>query len=210
MILWLRTQNREFLDAVDTVSFNVQFSESCGSDVQIANFDNFIINRFDTTAYPVQVFGYNPNDADFDQLLLEYQHVGEDFRSIADSIGIDSIGTRPFIFMPWEFKDLQDGAYNLRIKSLCSNGSVNDSNILTGIMDRSNPGIFGEPTPTNNGSLGFNQQISITFTEEIDTTTLFVDRIRLFNTEEDREIPMSYSSDGANGNTYPGRAKQVH
>lgn len=194
--LWLTTQNREFLDAVDTVSFNVQFSESCGSDVQIANFDNFIINRFDTTAYPVQVFGYNPNDADFDQLLLEYQHVGEDFWIIADSIGVDSIGPRPFIFMPWEFKDLQDGAYNLRIKSLCSNGSINDSNILTGIMDRSNPGIFGEPTPANNGALGFNQQISITFTEEIDTTTLFVDRIRLFNTEEDREIPMSYSSDG--------------
>lgn len=194
--LWLSTENRELLNAVDTVFFNVQFSVSCGSDVAIANFNNFVINRFDTTAYPVQAFGYNPNDPDFDQLWLEYQTVGEDFWIIADSIKADSIGNQPFVFMPWQFKDLQDGNYNLRVKSFCLDGAESSSNIITGVVDRSNPTILGEPTPVNNGFLGFNEQISVTFTEPIDTTTLFVDQIRLFNTEEDIEIPMRYSSDG--------------
>ncbi len=194
--LWLSTENRHFLNAVDTVLFNVQFSEACGSDVAIANFNNFVINKYDTTAFPVQVFGYNPNDPDFDQLLLEYQHAGEDFWIIADSVRADSIGIQDFYFMSWEYKDLQDGAFNLRVKSVCLDGAISESNHLNGLIDRSSPTIFGETSPVNNGSLGFNQQISVTFTEQIDTSTLFVDRIRLFNTEEDREIPMRYSSDG--------------
>lgn len=194
--LFQQTENPSFLNAVDTVFFNVHFSEACGSDVAIANFNNFVINQYDTTAFPVQVFGYNPNDPDFDYLLLEYQHAGEDFWIIADSVSTDSIGIQDFYFMSWQYKDLQDEAFNLRVKSVCLDGTVSESNHLNGIIDRSSPGIFGETNPVKNGSLGFNQQISVTFTEQIDTTTLFVDRIRLFNTEEDKEIPMRYSSDG--------------
>ncbi|RNC83643.1 MAG: T9SS C-terminal target domain-containing protein [Balneola sp.] len=194
--LWLSTENRHFLDAVDTVFFNVQFSKACGSDVAIANFNNFVINQYDSTAFPVQVFGYNPNDPDFDQLLLEYQHAGEDFWIIADSVRSDSIGIQDFYFMSWDYNDLADGAFNLRVKSVCVDGTVSESNHLNGIIDRSSPTIFGELSPANNGSLGFNQEIAITFNERIDTTTLFVDQIRLFNTEEDREIPMRFSTDG--------------
>ena len=67
----------------------------------------------------------------------------------------------------WDISSLEDGSYDLQLISFCEDGTSRESAIVSGIIDRVNPYIFGQPTPAD-GVLSPNDEISIRFNETID------------------------------------------
>jgi hypothetical protein len=88
-----------------------------------------------------------------------------------DTFG-DGVADTTIVWLPdWVannmFKPLEDGVYELRAFTECSNGGRGYSDVSAGTIDRHAPVVFGLPQPSD-GELSLGENIAITFNEPID------------------------------------------
>ncbi|MCF7918325.1 MAG: T9SS type A sorting domain-containing protein [Candidatus Cloacimonetes bacterium] len=114
----------------------------------------------------------------------------------AYSVLVENI-TEDYIIMPWNISPsiVVDGAYELRAITV-STGDSGDgySNIVTGLIDREGPEIFGSPEPVD-GILSPDDQIAIHFNENINGALISQGNqdIALFNTTTGQMVDFDFT-----------------
>ena len=87
------------------------------------------------------------------------------FTTLKQNLGPTATGTTT----NWNFKNRADGSYNLRLKVTDKNGNVLVySPVVTGLIDRKAPALYGSPQPAN-AIYKAGTQISYSYTENINT-----------------------------------------
>ncbi|MCP4996450.1 MAG: T9SS type A sorting domain-containing protein [Gammaproteobacteria bacterium] len=181
-------ENGGTLAAADTISFSVNFEASC-SDVALVqptsgwnyNIGDAAANN-DTLSFLIDGFVLETSAPD------SINSVGAQYRLVDTEtwITIDEImradvpvydsnhaqaGEPMGVSIDWVLPTLlPDGQYELRAFTDCDNG-VGGSIPATGRLDRHSPEVFGSPQPSDD-SLALGDDISITFNESIDCTTV--------------------------------------
>jgi len=105
--------------------------------------------------------------------------------------------TEDYIIMPWNISPeiIIDGAYELRAITTSTGNTGNGySEIITGLIDRQGPEIFGNPEPTD-GILGVDDDIAINFNENINGELISIGNqdITLTNTETAQLVDFDYT-----------------
>ncbi len=164
----------------DTVYVSASFLPEC-SEVAVANFnENWIVNYDDGEEIGVSLDDYNVNQSTLEKIDFQYKTLSGTpitvmtFYKDASTSGysedngpkglIEGAAEVSFI---WDISSLNDGTYQIRSRSHCSDGSIFESDYLTGTIDTSNPVAFGTPAPED-GILEEGDDIQIRFSEEIE------------------------------------------
>lgn len=179
-------------DIADSVSVSAFFQPSC-SDVQIDGPDDlWLINTAeivydgnDITSIPLTIdaSGYDLNHPSFETLSVQYKATSSS-QWLTDMIYyVDetqfNVAPEPKTFLNGqatlsyilETKDLPDRTYEVRLKTTCSDGTENFSEIRRGTKDVKRPLQFGTPQP-GDGILSPGEDIMVTLDEEIEAGIL--------------------------------------
>lgn len=165
-------------DIADTLTISVEFEKSC-TEIAITNpLDQWVVNTAfenETGRYilPVEFGGYDLNHGKFTNFIFEYKFSeGNQWNTVQTFIdgmtGEDTtdIAGSPKTTFNWDMTDLQNRNYDLRAISYCSDGSIFESNVYSGVYDNKPPKLFGSPQPAD-GILSPNDEILLPFDEDI-------------------------------------------
>ncbi|MEM8893275.1 MAG: LamG-like jellyroll fold domain-containing protein, partial [Bacteroidota bacterium] len=168
------------VEIADTVYVSAHFLPQC-SDVAVGNFnENWIINYDDGKEINVSLDDYNINLSTLEKIDFQYKTLSGTaisamtFYKDASTDGYaehdgpkDVINGAAEVSFIWDISSLNDGTYQIRARAHCSDGSVFESDYLTGTIDTSTPVAFGTPSPED-GVLEAGDDIMIRFSEEIE------------------------------------------
>lgn len=178
-------------DVSSEVSISAQFVPSCSLVLVNAPLNNWVYNRevaynTDGTTKPLQVKlnGYSTKFKSFKKIDLEYRlatasnwtrlqtyYGTQDFYDaavLASESNIKFIGTDAVLNYAFDIAalKLQDGKYEIRARSTCTNDTEFISDVTTGRVDLNAPLRFGTPLPIN-GILGAGEDLKVSFNEPI-------------------------------------------
>ncbi|MEL6561502.1 MAG: LamG-like jellyroll fold domain-containing protein, partial [Bacteroidota bacterium] len=162
----------------DTVYVSVEFLPEC-SGVAIGNFaDNWILNYKDGNSIPVALEDFDPNLSTLEKISFMYKSLSgtpitgatfftdtttQEYREFVGDKGLIQGNSLSF---NWNIEGLVDREYQIWARAICSDGSITDSDLLTGLIDRSNPVVFGTPSPVD-GIYDAGDDLKIKFSESI-------------------------------------------
>jgi len=167
-------------EIADTVFIAAIFQPSCMKAGIIEPHDNWLVNKRSDNKLPVKIGNFNINYDNFKYLAFEHKtSFGDEKSWVVDEYFInDTLLLKNDTFKDakiiesneveysWDVIALQDREYDIRVKSVCTDGSVYYTDILSGTIDRSPPQVFGTPEP-GNGILDAGEDISVRFNEAI-------------------------------------------
>ncbi|MEO9853177.1 MAG: LamG-like jellyroll fold domain-containing protein [Reichenbachiella sp.] len=164
----------------DTVYVSVSFQPECSS-VSIGNLaDNWVINHADNNSAQISLEDFDPNLSSLERINFHYQSIGgSPINAAAFFADIASLEYDQFsgpkgpiegssLVFDWDVSSLIDRQYQLRATAQCSDGSIFETDFITGTIDRVTPVPFGTPEPSD-GILGPGEDISMRFNESIET-----------------------------------------
>jgi len=163
-------------DLGDSIYLSAHFLPTC-SNVSLASpEDKWVLNNSFNDTMPVAIVDYNINLPDLEFLRVDYKPTDQPNWIGLQTFLKDTVGTNdpslvpiptgtPFTLYDWDVAQLPDGDYDLRILSQCT-FAEKTSITHSGVIDRINPHLFGNPTPAD-GILSPNDEISIKFNEPI-------------------------------------------
>ncbi|MDD2635796.1 MAG: T9SS type A sorting domain-containing protein [Bacteroidales bacterium] len=174
-----------FPDIADTVAFSAHFVPTC-TEVNFMNIaNNWTVNVYNSNIMPITIGNYNINLATFEKVYFQYQQPGATPTTAMvlynDTINTDwdeytgekiYIDNQSQVSFNWNTTALNDGNYTLILTTLCSDGSIFETDHLEGIIDRITPRPFGTPEPAD-GILSYGEDISVLFNEEINSGELY-------------------------------------
>jgi hypothetical protein len=177
-------------EIADTVSLTARFQPVCTKVNLTQPIDKWLINTskivYDGTAIQTiplnfNISSYNLAHVGFEKILVEYKPTSSSHWSIDMVYYVDSLPNQPnpkkyikdmaSLAYTLEMKSLQDRNYDVRVTSVCANGTTNSSTISTGIKDTKRPKLFGTPQPAD-GILSPGEDVSIQFDETIQASLL--------------------------------------
>jgi hypothetical protein len=153
-----------------------KFLEPC-SPIDISfPLQDFVVTPVDNNQLIITLVDYIYDDPDLETVRAQYRRTGGDGSWInivelpADSFATDFV----FKTVSWGLADLQDGPYDIRAVTECSDLSLNPgiSRIVQGRKETQPPQLFGTPQPAD-GVLNPGDEISITFTKRIQCDQIF-------------------------------------
>lgn len=151
----------------ETLEFDVHFLEPCSMVDVGFPLQDWVLVPADGPNLFVTVNGYDVNDTDLELIRVQYRRSQGDgaWINIAE-VPKDSLGSI-FEIVVWNTQGLQDGNYEIRAVTECF-GAQNPgiSHVIKGKIERTPPELFGDPEPAD-GVLSANDEISVTFTEDI-------------------------------------------
>ena len=157
-------------DIADTVSLTARFQPVCTKVTLSQPKDKWLVNtnsiEFDGTAIKTipldfNISNYNLAHVGFEKILVEYKASSSSqwisdmvyYVDLADYNSANSpkehIDNKASLAYILEMKSLQDRNYDVRVTSVCANGTTNSSTISTGIKDTKRPKLFGTPQPAD-------------------------------------------------------------
>lgn len=167
-------------DIADTVYLSAHFLPAC-SDVVLNGFaENWVVNYDDNNQVTVKLEGYNVNHATLEKIDFQYKSLSgnpiavkgyftdtlvADYKTYGDQAAL--LNNQSDVSFVWDISDLTDRVYQVRARATCSDGSVTETDYLTGIIDRVNPVVFGTPEPAD-GILNPEDDIKIRFNEQLE------------------------------------------
>lgn len=163
-------------DIGDSIYISAHFIPTCTNVSLATPEDKWVLNNSFNDTMPVSLVDYNINLPDLEFLRVDYkptdksewfglQAFYKDTSGSNDQELIPIPSTTPFTLYDWDVSQLPDGDYDLRVISKCT-FAEKTSVTHTGIIDRVNPHLFGNPSPAD-GILSPNDEISIRFNESI-------------------------------------------
>jgi hypothetical protein len=193
------------VDIVDSVYVSAHFIPGCTTVELAAPADQWILNNSFLDTLPVVIDDYDINYAGLESFRFDFKASNEATWNGLQTFHRDTAGmddadlslisqNTPFTLYDWGVSQLPDGNYDIRVISECTMAE-NTSLTYSGIIDRTNPHAFGNPSPAD-GILGPDDEISIKFNEPIDlgslTTLNFDVRGVLNGTETDHSTSLSF------------------
>lgn len=176
----------------DTVYFDVKYLPIC-TEVEIIKPDNdWVVNSSFENEMKIGIGGYDVNTQGFETIKIQYkpsnssdwilletyyrdEKVREEKGADPEAPVLPQNGNT--LSYTWNLGQLPDGAYDIRAEASCALAE-NYSEIYSGIIDRSNPQVFGLPQPSD-GILSAGEDIRIKFNEKIDEGQLSYSNIDL-------------------------------
>lgn len=168
----------------DTVFISAHFQAACTNVEILEPLDKWVVNADDNDTLTIRLGGYNLAHNSFQGFRFEYKpssgsiwipvkyFVTDPLLANKDEIqDTVLINNQPSVAFEWDMTALKDREYDLRAVSVCSDGSENESIILSGILDGQRPQVFGTPQPAD-GILNIDENISVQFNEPIETGLL--------------------------------------
>ncbi len=159
-------------DYSQTIDFNVTFQSDCSNIEMVEPQPGRIVNLADNGTLPISMRNYDKSK--MSRVFLEYRPTGAasskwvrstsfDFEPIALS-DLPSGDTKN-----WQLTDIpDDGAYDIRLTTICDGGTTNGSAIVPIIIDRQKPVVFGIPSPIDDiYDQSDNDEISVSYNEPI-------------------------------------------
>ncbi len=166
-------------DIADTVYVSAHFLPEC-TDVEIGNMnENWIVNYSSDDQVSIKLEGYDLNQSTLERVDFQYKSLSGNpiavkayFPDTTSDAYQDYTGAKEILdgsseSFIWDISALTDRAYMIRARATCADGSVTESDYLTGLIDRQTPVVFGTPNPTD-GILSAGEDISIRFNEELE------------------------------------------
>jgi len=163
-------------DYWETASISAYFEAAC-SQVEFEYPGNgWVINANDDDKMLVKASGYNLQHDGFEDFHFQYTPTGTSnwttaqiFTNDTEKEGAENTtvingATTQF---SWDIESLPDRGYDIRLVSHCENGTINYSDVLSGILDRQRPQVFGTPQPAD-GILDVDDDIMVQFNEPIE------------------------------------------
>nr|NQU91957.1 right-handed parallel beta-helix repeat-containing protein [Bacteroidota bacterium] len=173
----------------DYATFDVHFTPPCSPVSILSPNNNWIVNQANNNILQVTITDYELTNTQLQAVSLEYSpDFGSNWIEVY-SIPKDSIQTS-FLVAEWDVTYLMDDFYLLRAVAECAGGVENHSEILTGIIDRSSPQVSGNPQPSD-GVLNPGDEISFTFSEDLDPSSVTINTCQLLNAENGMQIGAS-------------------
>ena len=172
-----------FPDIADTVRFSARFVPTC-TEVNFGNItQNWVNNVYTKDTMPIVITNYNMNQSTFQKIYFQYQQAGSTpttFMTVFnDTTGYANFTGRKMLVdghasVAFDFytSALNDGEYTLFLTTVCSDGSIYESEHLNGVIDRITPRPFGTPQPAD-GILSYGEDISVKFNEPINSGELY-------------------------------------
>jgi hypothetical protein len=194
------------VNLADTVFFDVTFEAPC-SDITLfrpesgwrfskANQDTSGYVEMWLTDYELKI----GEDKVLQSVGIQYRRLGagNEGPTAWNGVPADSLGQVETI-VQWQPPDsLLDGVYELRAYTQCQGGR-GYSDVSTGTIDRHAPVVFGTPEPADE-DLSFGEDISVTFNEVIDCSTIDPDSLTLTwldGPNAGAKIPVKTACDGS-------------
>jgi len=168
-------------DIADSVYFSAHFIPGC-SDIALSRPTNqWVLNNSFNDTLPVSVVDYDINFSGLNRFRIDYKPSNQSNWIGLQSYYKDTTGLNlaDALLIPtsthntsydWDVAQLTDGNYDLRVITEC-NQADEESPIYSGVIDRVNPHAFGNPSPAD-GILSAEDEISITFNEDIESGSL--------------------------------------
>ncbi|MFB6342486.1 LamG-like jellyroll fold domain-containing protein [Saccharicrinis sp. FJH62] len=165
-------------DISDTLTISVEFSKSCTEIAITSPLDQWVVNnsfKKESGRYemPVQFSKYDLNHGKLTSFTFQYKFSeGNQWNTIQTFVdgmsGEDTtdIAGNPVTTFIWDMTDLQNRNYDLRAITYCSDGSIYESDVVSGVYDSKPPKVFGSPRPAD-GILSPNSEILLPFDEDI-------------------------------------------
>lgn len=183
----------------DTAMISAYFNPVC-TNVNIEEpLNQWIANTDNEKVLPVKIGGYDLNLSTFKDFMLQYKpselsswvtlaiYINDNnYHTLAGSDTI-LINNASFVKYNWDLSSLQNRAYDLRVISHCSDGSVNVSSVISGIYDDKRPQVFGKPQPAD-GILNVDDEILLNFDEDIQSGLLSKSNISLTGIQNNTDL----------------------
>jgi hypothetical protein len=169
------------LDIADSVYFSAHFIPGC-SKIDISSpGDKWVLNNSFNNELPLVIKDYDINFQGLERFRVDYKPSNQSSWIGLQSFYKDTAGVNDpnakliptnstFTLYDWDVSQLTDGNYDIRVKTDCDL-AYEESATLTGVIDRVNPHSFGSPSP-GDGILNADEDISITFNEDIESGSL--------------------------------------
>ena len=170
-------------DIADSVSISAYFQPACSSVDISSPVDQWVINTNTGEEMTIGISDYNLAHNSFEKILFQYKptsssqwntdmifYVNNDDYLAASGPKYDIDG-QSSIDYDWDMSSLIDRNYNIRLLTMCADGTENSSEILTGVKDMKRPQLFGSPQPAD-GILSPNDEVMVSFDESIEAGLL--------------------------------------
>ncbi len=166
------------VNVFDDVLISAHFVPSCSRVAVKAPLDNWVYNTSSSTSpLTINLSEYNQAFDNFEKIDLEYRLATapnwtrlQTFYNgtIPAGATLASLITDAEVVYAFDIVEsgLQDGNYEIRARSTCTNGTEFISEVISGSVDLKSPQQFGTPLPTD-GILGPGEDLRVSFNENI-------------------------------------------
>ena len=187
------------------VNLNAYFLKPCsGSNISLPE-TGWVVSNGNNLS--VTMNGYDKTNPNLTTVDLQYRTAGIGDWTTAFSFSSDSLNnlSGDYVIYDWDISPniIPDGSYDLRSRASCSDGSpAGFSSVVTGVIDRNGPLVFGVPEPID-GILGADDLIRVSFNEDIDCEliNLAAEHLNLVNKVTGTNLDFTYTC-GANMLTF--------
>lgn len=161
---------------VKTGRISAFFQSQCSEITLALPEENWVLSAFENNRLPLLLKDYQLGA--LNNVSIEYAQAGTSnwttaFTLLPNQISTSINGTE----LNWNVTDLSDGAYHLRVRLVCSTGTVFSTRV-TGIIDRQAPLLLGRPAPTTD-RYRRGDAIEAAYNEALDCTVLDSTRFSL-------------------------------
>ena len=175
----------------DTVTFDAHFTSPC-SDIALFRPENgWVVNQLNAEKLKLIL-----NDYDLDLLTavtIDYSASGKNNWKTGLILTGDDLDENNTIIY-WDASQLEDGEYDIRASLECASG-IRYSEIVTGIIDKSAPQLFGNPEPAD-GRYRIGDEISATFNKEIKCGSVSSSTVKLIDVETETKLDIDVTCNG--------------
>ncbi|MBN2669000.1 MAG: T9SS type A sorting domain-containing protein [Bacteroidales bacterium] len=170
-------------DIADTIIISAYFTPTCTSVDFEQIYDNWTANVYNNDTLSFNISDYNINSTEFETIEFQYAIPGGSrttamvfYKDETDFLDADEpktwINGNATMAYSFPLSSLNDGQYQIYLKSNCSDGSEYITDPLNGVIDRVVPTPFGTPQPSD-GVLSYGEDISVKFNETINSGDLY-------------------------------------
>nr|NQU90160.1 Ig-like domain-containing protein [Bacteroidota bacterium] len=168
----------------DDATFDVHFAPPC-SPISIDSLDNnWVVNQDSNNILPVTITDYELINPDLHSVGLEYEY-GNYWIEIF-SIPKDEIQSLS-LDVDLDVSSLLDGPHKLRAVVECEGNVLNYTGVKNGVIDRTAPLVSSTPLPSD-GILNFGDEISFTFNEKLDPSSVTINNCRLLDADSGKLV----------------------
>ncbi|KAA3611041.1 MAG: T9SS C-terminal target domain-containing protein [Calditrichaeota bacterium] len=177
----------------DTVTFSVNYQSPCSGVELFKPDNNWLVNQSSNDSLLIIMREYDTTNPKLESVSMEYRKVGGSWKTAIAKLRSEL--PAEFIYEFWDVSGLDDGNYELRAKTKCGTDGVNYSKISQGVIDRSSLLVFGKPQPSD-GVLNIGEDISISFTANLNCPQINSDNVKMINTATSIDIPIDVACSG--------------
>lgn len=172
----------------NSIKLSAYFQSECSPITLRTDEVEWIVDTEDEGMQSIRIIDYEKNN--LDRVIVQYASLGDNNWQNLSILQPGDLSDLPGgTDLSLDLGGLEDGQYQLRAKLTCNQGFVYSESVA-GRIDRTPPGVFGQPEPSND-EYTRGQELSVTFDEPINCLFITSDNVQLRRASDNTLIPTS-------------------